>query len=635
MKKSVFLCVIGCLFAVPLLAQKMYGGYIERYTRIQLTDAPHPPNTYRFRAVFYTEAASQSAFPANLTFYLCRKKDNVRLITFNATKTIYTEMYVSPHPCNVSENKELSIVAYLFEAILKPDDYKDPEGYYVCSEPVCCLSTAIQNISNVKDGMVLYYEFMAPSNGDVGSVNFEPALVQGIRGLVFACKDKQLAYQHYTAITPQVPADAERRYRLVNPLTKGSGAQNFQPAAWAAGLSLGSPVPSAVPLTVTGNNLGCIISGTPSQGGDNTIAFATDYYRDNKLISTTYHQIQLVVVECESNTMPIIVVTKPGISMITPPVICPGEQIQLIARTSNKKATFRWRLNGRDISNASADSVQLFNQPGSYTVVSVDRNRCDPEVTSMPVTITVLPAPVVSITTSKRAFCEGDSASLSVNTNTGWTYQWVLDGKDITGANQTQLTAKQSGSYSIKVKDANCTSSAIAVPITQNPFPTINAGVDIEIVQGASVPLSATSTGASTYRWESALGLDRYNVLNPIANPTETTTYRIIATSAAGCAASDEITIRVVKDLEIPSAFTPNDDGVNDAWTIKGIENYPNCLVDVFDRWGSRIYSSQGYGTPWDGKRQNELMPVATYYFVINLNLQNREPVRGTITIVK
>ncbi|AYL95640.1 gliding motility-associated C-terminal domain-containing protein [Mucilaginibacter celer] len=68
------------------------------------------------------------------------------------------------------------------------------------------------------------------------------------------------------------------------------------------------------------------------------------------------------------------------------------------------------------------------------------------------------------------------------------------------------------------------------------------------------------------------------------------------------------------------NTFTPNGDGNNDTWVIKNIENYPNCTVNVFNRWGAKVFSSVGYGQQWNGQLGSNPVPVGTYYYVINLS---------------
>ena len=85
----------------------------------------------------------------------------------------------------------------------------------------------------------------------------------------------------------------------------------------------------------------------------------------------------------------------------------------------------------------------------------------------------------------------------------------------------------------------------------------------------------------------------------------------------------------------IPNAFTPNNDGVNDLWTIGIIEYHPDAIVKVFDNKGMLVFeSAQGYPEPWDGKYQDEFLPMGTYYYLIYLNEEDK-PEKGTVTIVR
>ncbi len=82
---------------------------------------------------------------------------------------------------------------------------------------------------------------------------------------------------------------------------------------------------------------------------------------------------------------------------------------------------------------------------------------------------------------------------------------------------------------------------------------------------------------------------------------------------------SGVLTVNLPQMITVPNAFTPNGDGVNDTWDIKFIDSYPNCKVDVYNRWGENVYSSIGYGIPWEGTYKGAVLPSGTYYYVINL----------------
>lgn len=92
--------------------------------------------------------------------------------------------------------------------------------------------------------------------------------------------------------------------------------------------------------------------------------------------------------------------------------------------------------------------------------------------------------------------------------------------------------------------------------------------------------------------------------------------------------------LTITPDIVIPTAFTPNGDGVNDTWVIQKIGDYPNCTVQVFNRYGALVYHSIGYGTPWDGNYGGARLPVGTYYYIINLNA-GVSSLSGFVTLIR
>jgi gliding motility-associated-like protein len=86
--------------------------------------------------------------------------------------------------------------------------------------------------------------------------------------------------------------------------------------------------------------------------------------------------------------------------------------------------------------------------------------------------------------------------------------------------------------------------------------------------------------------------------------------------------------------IVIPNAFTPNGDGINDKWAIKYIENYPKCTVDIFHRWGGKVFSSVGYGVHWDGRSKGTDLPAGTYYYIINLK-NGLSSMSGWVAIIR
>ncbi len=86
-------------------------------------------------------------------------------------------------------------------------------------------------------------------------------------------------------------------------------------------------------------------------------------------------------------------------------------------------------------------------------------------------------------------------------------------------------------------------------------------------------------------------------------------------------------------DIEIPNAFTPNGDGINDTWIIRGIENNRSSLVQVFNRNGEKVFEGRVYANDWNGRKNNKPLPAGVYFYKVFH--QKNYPVRtGTLTIM-
>jgi gliding motility-associated-like protein len=165
--------------------------------------------------------------------------------------------------------------------------------------------------------------------------------------------------------------------------------------------------------------------------------------------------------------------------------------------------------------------------------------------------------------------------------------------------------------------------------------PTVSVDPLVNMLEGIPVTLNATANGNKlTYKWTPSTGLDHDNILNPVVNAVDNTNYTLTVTSADNCTAQATVDVEVKKKLVIPSAFTPNDDNINDTWMIKYIENYPGCTVDVFNRNGQKVFTSVNYNLPWDGKYKGSFLPTGTYYYVINPR-NGRTTVAGPVTIIR
>ena len=189
------------------------------------------------------------------------------------------------------------------------------------------------------------------------------------------------------------------------------------------------------------------------------------------------------------------------------------------------------------------------------------------------------------------------------------------------------------------IKYVFTTESGCADSVTQNivvnPTPTVDAGVNKRVHIGESVILTPKATGNNvTYKWTPTTGLSNPNIARPVATPADDITYRLTVTSADSCSATDTVSIRILKIPIIPNTFTPNNDGTNDVWNIQNLDRYPDCIMDIYNRYGMLMFHSTGYGTAWDGRYKGEEVPVGTYYYVLNLK-DGTKNYGGYVTIIR
>ncbi|ELR71987.1 hypothetical protein C900_01982 [Fulvivirga imtechensis AK7] len=94
-----------------------------------------------------------------------------------------------------------------------------------------------------------------------------------------------------------------------------------------------------------------------------------------------------------------------------------------------------------------------------------------------------------------------------------------------------------------------------------------------------------------------------------------------------------EIT-EVLPEVDIVSAFTPNNDGTNDYWDFKNLEYYTTIKISVFNDNGSRVFSCSSVDCKWDGTMEGKALPAGSYFYTIDLN-NGRRKYQGTVTILK
>lgn len=208
-------------------------------------------------------------------------------------------------------------------------------------------------------------------------------------------------------------------------------------------------------------------------------------------------------------------------------------------------------------------------------------------------------------------------------------YTWNNIGRSDT-LNYPYSNLTQSTYFAVLVKNGACpsdTSNVVSLIVVQAN--TVTAGSDKNITRYQTTTLDGVGTG--TVSWSPAFNLSDATIHNPTASPLTTTTYTITLTDRHSCVSKDEVIVNV--EVKIPTAITPNGDGMNDYFEIEKIENFPSNSLTVFNRWGSIVYNEAPYQNKWNGKSsKGQDLPDEIYYYILDYGVDEK-PLSGYVLI--
>ncbi len=281
-----------------------------------------------------------------------------------------------------------------------------------------------------------------------------------------------------------------------------------------------------------------------------------------------------------------------------------------------------------------------------YTVTVTDGNGCT-------ITDSVLlnnPTAVVVTTTASNTTCyNGNDGTVTINATGGnGPYQYSLNN---VYQQDSILTGLIAGEYTAIAQDNNGCFGAQNFTVSEPAVIIVDAGPNVVSVRGQTVALTGTASSANgiiAYIWSPNDHLSCTACQTTNANPDTTTTYYLTAIDGDTCSAYDSITVVVLNKVEyfIPTAFTPNADGLNDYFEVN-ILGAEKIEVALFNRWGERVYFNPAQhngilnnGDAWDGKKGGKLFPNDTYVYQLKVTYANPdafpdETLSGTVTLMR
>lgn len=303
--------------------------------------------------------------------------------------------------------------------------------------------------------------------------------------------------------------------------------------------------------------------------------------------------------------------------------------------------SYGWENDKQQNVGTNTDALNL--PPGSYKLYLTDQNGCKSYYNTYQVT--ELPQfKIVDYGQKADDRCGLKTGSVKGVIITGglppYTYKWINDaGQPIGNTNSIENLA--AGNYKLSVLDARCgdveINFNIALISTDVGPPSLS---DTQVCTPGDAFLFVNDVAPGfTYRLydmaDSATPLDEQANGRFKISATSNRSFFVSRVSGSCEGARVEVKVSVgLSPLNIANTFTPNGDGHNDYWKINGIENYPQALVQVFNRNGQKLFESRGYATPFNGTYNGKALPEGTYYYIINLN-KNCNLLSGSLTILR
>jgi len=314
--------------------------------------------------------------------------------------------------------------------------------------------------------------------------------------------------------------------------------------------------------------------------------------------------------------------------------VCQGTQLQLNVTGGQK---YEWLPSTGLSCDTCANPIFTADSSMNYTVRIWNNDTCS---VVRPVQILVSKPKIDTLLISPPT-CGTNDGEIAVNASS---FSWFNLSYSSGGAFQTDsiLSNLAEGNITLTVQDEiGCSvDTTFFLPSVNNTTAllTVNppGGEDVPLVIWAN----SVSQNANQFEWwidSSFVGNnnEQYHTFNT----SGTHEIMLIAWQYdPNCADTSIVTIEIKRKVVIPTAFTPDGDGINDFWEILYLDElYPQNKVFVYNRWGNLIYESieGNYNNqPWKGLYQGKEVPVSTYFYVIKTGTEE-EDFTGSVTVVK
>jgi gliding motility-associated-like protein len=327
-----------------------------------------------------------------------------------------------------------------------------------------------------------------------------------------------------------------------------------------------------------------------------------------------------------------------------PTSFCDGDSLVL---TSAFTSGNQWYRNNLPLNGATQNSY-IVTTSGSYKVRYTPVSGSPVFSDSVQVTVYTLPNNVTSVSDT---VCQGSQATLAVLPQTGISYNWydVSTGGISLGTGLAYTTPALIQNQSFFVELANtfgCVRNnrfEIVAMVHPQPAADFISSVPNHTASGFEVLFTNNTTGATSYYWNFGDPSSTGNTANTqdashLYSLPGDYTITLVVTNSEGCSDTLSKILSVVLDnnIFIPSGFTPNNDGNNDLFRVRG-NNIRFSNISIYNQWGQRIWYSPNEINGWDGTSNGDRVTNGSYAYAIEVTYDNgtTQMFRGNINVIR